>query len=578
MKRKREIKLTLDTQELLFKSDTKHRKSFFTGVSFSHPAKMVLPLELWLINNYSKAGDVILDPMSGSGTVLVACAMGRHVITVELEDKFVQMQRGNWAKIKERGPMMGYSMGTAQILQGDARNLPGLLVDKCIFSDHRQGESQSSVVYIAFFEVDNPIAILLKASIPAPIFSSLGNRTMPEIAVGLNDSLTIRDAEINKVFTDSELAHKRDMLLTKIFGELIFQAGKPSFTVTLQRAKDTPITCEAVWLDIEGFATQSAMALHLGGADSIEAFTRAIVADAPLSLIRPYPKLSVADRASPPYSRFHTSTATGPGAVFASVMGQFTRPSAEGLATDLARFLDSNQTRNHYIMPLSILPQANGEVNCVITSPPYEASITGKPGIDWSKCDDGKRDRTKEAGFKGVVARHSGYTVDAILTSPPYEGTEARDRSKDSSYRDDREKTHAGGSVKIMQGYQAAADNIGNLRSDSYLAAMLTVYQNCYAALKAGGLMVLVTKNFIRNKKEVRLDLDTIKLCEQAGFTLEERHCRKLTQQSFWRVLYQQKFPDAPVLDKEDILIFGKGGDALMTDSGLKSELREKLL
>ena len=72
--------------------------------------------------------------------------------------------------------------------------------------------------------------------------------------------------------------------------------------------------------------------------------------------------------------------------------------------------------------------------------------------------------------------------------------------------------------------------------------------------------MILVTKNFIREKQEIRLDLDTIKLCEQAGFQFVERHYRKLTSQSFWRTIYQQKYPDAPILDKEDILVFRKYG------------------
>lgn len=45
-------------------------------------------------------------------------------------------------------------------------------------------------------------------------------------------------------------------------------------------------------------------------------------------------------------------------------------------------------------------------------------------------------------------------------------------------------------------------------------------------------------------------------LCEQAGFSFKERHYRKLTTQSFWRVIYRQKYPNAPVLDKEDILVF----------------------
>ena len=87
---------------------------------------------------------------------------------------------------------------------------------------------------------------------------------------------------------------------------------------------------------------------------------------------------------------------------------------------------------------------------------------------------------------------------------------------------------------------------------------MLQVYQGCFSVLRDGGLMILVTKNFIRNQKEIRLDLDTIKLCEQAGFTFKERHYRHLSFQSFWRVIYRQKYPDAPVLDKEDILVFAK--------------------
>ncbi len=87
---------------------------------------------------------------------------------------------------------------------------------------------------------------------------------------------------------------------------------------------------------------------------------------------------------------------------------------------------------------------------------------------------------------------------------------------------------------------------------------MLQVYQGCFRVLKDNGLMILVTKNFIRNKKIVSLDEDTIKLCEKCGFTLIERLKRRITQQSFWRNIYQQKFPDAPVINSEDILIFRK--------------------
>ena len=104
--------------------------------------------------------------------------------------------------------------------------------------------------------------------------------------------------------------------------------------------------------------------------------------------------------------------------------------------------------------------------------------------------------------------------------------------------------------------YVKSEGNIGNFRGDTYLSAMAQIYFQCHRALKIGGLLILVTKNFIRNKKEVRLDEDTIRLCQQAGFEFIERHYRKLPAQSFWRVIYQQKYPDAPVLDKEDVLVF----------------------
>ena len=68
--------------------------------------------------------------------------------------------------------------------------------------------------------------------------------------------------------------------------------------------------------------------------------------------------------------------------------------------------------------------------------------------------------------------------------------------------------------------------------------------------------LILVTKNFIRDQKEIRLDLDTIKLCEQVGFKLIERHYRKLSSQSFWRIIYKKKYPDVETIDCEDILVF----------------------
>lgn len=334
--------------ELVFGADKKHRDKYLTASHFAHPAKMVLPLQRWLIENYTKLGDIILDPMAGCGTLLIACTMGRNVILVELEDKFVKMQRDNWAKIQTIGPEMGCQMGTATILQGDARNLEGVLADVVISS--------------------------------------------PPYAIGIGGG----DLE------------KR--------------------LVRLERA---------------GYS----------------------------ELVRQY-------REGNPKAR---------------------------------NFVLTEYSKN----PANLGNLPYGSIDAVISSPPYENQIHKGSG-EWSKSPEGRLLGGKES------------TGGKMLGVP--QGAE----------------------------YIESQGNIGNLKGESYLQSMLQVYQQCHKVLKPQGLLILVVKNFIRNKQEIRLDLDTILLCEQAGLELIESHYRKLTTQSFWRTIYQQKYPDAPVINKEDILVFEK--------------------
>jgi len=274
---------------------------------------MHLSLQIDLIERFTKLGDTILDPMAGSGTLLFACTLGRNVILVELEDKFVKMQQANWKKIKRLGPMLGYSMGQATLLQGDSRQL------------------------------DNVLA-------------------------------------------------------------------------------DTIIT-------------------------------------------------------SPPYGN-----------------------------------------------PREVNPEQEKS---------YENKRLG-----------GNKSKHGRTAFRGH------YQPDVICTSPPFGSCEQRGGGLN---KDD--KFQAGCK---WDGYGKMEGQIGNLKSDNYLSAMAQVYQQCHKVLKDGGLLCLVVKNFIRDKKIVRLDLNTIKLCENAGFILTERLAKKLTQMSFWRRIYMQKYPDAPRIDFEDVLIFKK--------------------
>ncbi|GAI63458.1 unnamed protein product, partial [marine sediment metagenome] len=118
--------------ELKFKRDTSFRKQFFVPDSFAHPAKMDAQLLIWIVERYTQLGEVILDPMAGMGTTMLACTLGRNVVLVELEEKFCKMCQDNWEIVKTK-PQLGYQLGNCQIIQGDARQLKGL-VDKCVFS------------------------------------------------------------------------------------------------------------------------------------------------------------------------------------------------------------------------------------------------------------------------------------------------------------------------------------------------------------------------------------------------------------------------------------------------------------
>lgn len=142
-------------------------------------------------------------------------------------------------------------------------------------------------------------------------------------------------------------------------------------------------------------------------------------------------------------------------------------------------------------------------------------------------------------------------TIDTIVTSPPYEGS-MEDRGG-TQKKFQREKK-----IGVHYSSDRSGGQIGNLQARSYLAAMLQVYRECLKVLKPNGLMILITKNFIRKKQVVRLDLDTIKLCRKAGFRFVDRWYRKLTRFSFWVLLYRKKYPEVEQVNYEDILVFQK--------------------
>jgi len=413
--------------ELEFKVDTKERKQWFTSESFAHPAKMSLPLQLWLIEKYTKPGDVILDPMAGIGTILVGATLGRNIICVELEDKFCRMMLNNREKIKQKGPQLDYQMGNCFILWGDARNiLPA-----------REHPYQD--LWLKYPKLDYATIKSIRRYSKLPLKGNAWN---------------LESLLVDKIITSPPYAEN---------------PGTPSLGSV---NKDD-------WGN-EGTDIVARRGLEKGYSKDTEGQIGNL----------PYGQIDKIVT-SPPYAEAQSGSglAKNPPESFRGVLKNFTQKQGD----------DINNVSNF----------PYGNIDAVITSPPYENQL--KIG--------------REHG--GIVGREMANGITS-------------------------------GNLGTPQLYSREPDNIGNLKSQSYLEAMLQVYQQCHNVLKASGLMILVTKNFIRNKQVIRLDLDTIKLCEQAGFKLTEQHKRKLPSQSFWRIIYYQKHPEVEKIDHEDILVFVK--------------------
>ena len=92
----------------------------------AHPAKMNTWLLEFLIKAYTKEGDTVLDPMAGSGSIGVVAALhGRNAIQVELEKKFyewMEQAKENVEKTETPTPK-----GRIVNICGDARRLSELL-------------------------------------------------------------------------------------------------------------------------------------------------------------------------------------------------------------------------------------------------------------------------------------------------------------------------------------------------------------------------------------------------------------------------------------------------------------------
>lgn len=470
--------------------------------SMTHPAKMSVMLCRELIQRYTREGELVLDPMAGIGTTLVEAAL--------LGRNAVGVElESKFVRISKRNIELLERFGArgrAEIIKGDARMLSELLagrVDSIVFSPpYSEGIGHDSG--------DNADGrFKQRLEMQRRYTRSMASR---------GNIANLPHGQVDAVITSPPFAGQSG------------GKGERSRTPINRRYPGLFERC------IGG--NKGALSDHPAQIDNLPYRPDAIVF-------------------SPPFSSSEFDCRHGiKGPLSPNLRG---RGAWEGRYK--ARLRADNIGRlNH------------GQIDAVITSPPFEEYNQYRGGTqDEQRMMGGSRPSPYSKNRKNIG--NLGYGVDTIITSPPYSESMTK-RRKGYTTCPQLSKTR-------NMGADSSDENIGNLshgrinplhsqvgteKGETYLSAMLKVYRECFRVLKPGGRMVLVLKDFIRNKKIVRLDLDTKRLCEAVGFRWVETKLFKLPRQSFWRILYSRKHPDVDtsILNYEFVEVFekpsGEGG------------------
>lgn len=92
----------------------------------AHPGKMIPALARRIVAEYSHPGDLVLDPMCGTGTTLIEAAeLGRRTVGVECEDRWARLAIANCERI-----LSPAQQARVEVITADARRLPDVLADR----------------------------------------------------------------------------------------------------------------------------------------------------------------------------------------------------------------------------------------------------------------------------------------------------------------------------------------------------------------------------------------------------------------------------------------------------------------
>ena len=572
-------------------------KGLISSESFSHPAKMSRALLERIFDygrerGYWQEGDLICDPFGGIlSTGIIGSYRKYRTISVELEQRFVQMAQANIEKNRKKLELLGCPLPV--IVQGDSRHLAEIVRgvldgmigsppysgnDKRDFtSDDRDKRDQGRG---SFRGTDGQIGDMVTGNLDGVVSS-------PPYADSVNAGKNGIDWE--KAGRPDRLEDSPDRYNPMSTGEMKYGDGNGQLGA--MREGDVDVLIGA----ITSPPYADSMNQDRNGID----WTK----------IKPdYPGRVEHEERIAMHERHHNDRKYGDGdgqigamydGDFDEVVGAVFSPSfsqpetrdrspvQEGTVSDFMTRAYTVDRQGNTDGNIAALPM--DEVDGVISSPPYvsgghhpdqtgawKVSMPGYGVPDREVAGYGKQD--------GQIGQMQEGEIDGVLTSPPFERSLSRD-VVDPAARRRWAREHGMSNAEHVtpidmehsgardQEYGQTEGQIGNENKETYWQAVAQVYQQLYILLKPGGVVALVVKDFIRDKQRVSLCDMTVRLLEAIGFVVVERtHAllvkehgtstdmftgkvvtKRVKRVSFFRRLHEKKYPHLAV-DYEEVL------------------------
>jgi len=516
----------------------KVRKKYYITNAVRHPAKADIPMMIWILERFVKDGDIVLDPMAGVGTTLlegIRLFPNSLFIGIELEHKFVKWCNASIKKTENIARENWFmEIGKAVCVQGDAKELEKVLNKKVnkIISSPPYAKSLSG----------NAKGKGWEKLAQDPSSNRYGRKSHPSVGQAYskdkNNIGNLDYGKADKIITSppwgGQVQHKTNYLGKQKQESGFEYSEDPENIGNLPHGKVDKIVSSPPYGEGIG---------HGGGNQ------RKIVEEKKLSLHNKYPAENKENIGNLPHGKIDKIVTSPPYSEIRMDGGAKDRAGMRPYTDEPTNTWQTQRDQRN------IGNLKHGRIDKIITSPPFGQAQSGG-GIAKKGYTGNKHSPTDLVGKRAYMPENVGEDkenisnlpyVDKVISSPPY----SKDVEPHTEMRPRAEK-------EKVRGYSESQDNIGKLNQQTYLQAMFLVYQQCFKVLKPDGLMVLITKDFIRNKKRVQLGEDTIKLCEMAGFKHIHTYHRKIENPSFWRILYQQKNPEVEQIDCEDILCFRK--------------------